>query len=127
MRKFCTFICVREFCVLSSSDGSICYQYRYIGSCQPPQMLILRCIVMPSFVFEGRFYKSQEQFSPSPIVFLLVAVPDTSVSRERLFSKARQIVSDLRSNLASLHAEQLCFLSRNGLINESRCAVTCNS
>jgi hypothetical protein len=51
----------------------------------------------------------------SQVARLLLAVPATSVSSERLFSKAGAIISDRRSKLSPQHAEQLCFLSQNWL------------
>jgi len=47
------------------------------------------------------------------VVRMLLAVPATSVSSERLFFKAGAIISDRRSRLTPHHAEQLCFLSAN--------------
>jgi hypothetical protein len=49
----------------------------------------------------------------SQVARLLMAVPATSVSSERLFSKAGAVISDRRSKLLPKHAEQLCFLSQN--------------
>lgn len=51
----------------------------------------------------------------SKVVRVILAVPATSVSSERLFSRAGQIISDRRSSLTPTHAEQLCFLSKNWL------------
>jgi hypothetical protein len=51
--------------------------------------------------------------SLTKVVRLLLGVPATSVSSERLFSKAGMIISDRRSSLSPQHAEMLCFLSQN--------------
>lgn len=47
------------------------------------------------------------------VVRILLSVPATSVSSERLFSKTGQVISDRRSRLTPQHAEELCFLSQN--------------
>lgn len=50
-----------------------------------------------------------------PVVRMLFGVPATSVPSERLFSKAGLVISDRRSRLSPLHAEQQCFMSCNWL------------
>lgn len=56
-----------------------------------------------------------EKTDKKTAIILGASVParPTSVSSERLFSKAGSIISDRRSNLTPQHAEQLCFLSNN--------------